>query len=168
MNQAALTRLALSDRARDLVDEAMQLVPTLDDDPGSATRHLAQALRVRAEAGRVVGAAILSARLQGMDWAEIALSVGIRTGSVQDRWQPEEEAWRVILRRARDSLPPEPNDPDVVYAADDYAADLDAWALRHLDPLCLERWDEEGKDPTRPVSGGLPLVPGARADPEPR
>ena len=72
---AALTRLALSDAVRDLVDDAVQLIPTLNDHAGSPDRHLAQALRLRAQAGEVVTGAVLHGRAGGWGWPQNALLI---------------------------------------------------------------------------------------------
>lgn len=153
---AALTRLALSDKVRDLIDDAMQLIPTLDDHAGSPASHLDQALRLRAQANAVVRAAILNARAQGLGWADIAVYTGIKTASVRQRWELEERHWRNIVQRARGAGQPRPNDPHVVFAPKAYAEDLDSWTTRHLDDLRMQRWAAEGKDASRTVSGGLP------------
>lgn len=156
----ALTRLALSNGVRDLVDSAMQLIPTLDDHAGSPADHLAQALGLRMQAGKVVTAAVLHARAEGLGWAGIAMYAGIKTTSVIERWEPEEQRWQDLLQRAQGTGQgagdPGPNDPHVVFAPEAYAEDLDSWATKHLDALLIERWVAEGKDSSRPVSGGLP------------
>lgn len=153
---AALTRLALSDGVRDLIDDAIQLVPTLDDRAGSPADHLTQALRLWAQAGKVVTAAVLCARAERLGWAEIALYAGIKTTSVIERWEPEEQRWHELLQHAQGAEQPGPSDRHVVFAPEAYAADLDCWATKHIDALLIERWVAEGKDSSHPVSGGLP------------
>ncbi|GFH39560.1 hypothetical protein [Streptomyces pacificus] len=59
---AALARLVLSDRARDVVDGALRLVPTLDDGQRPPGDLLLEALRVRAQVDKLVTAAVLNAR----------------------------------------------------------------------------------------------------------
>ena len=160
-----LARLALSDRARDLVDDALQMVSTLDDRPDWPTGYLPQALIIRAHADRVVAAAIMHARAQGSEWAEIAMYVGIRPVSLEQRWAPEEARWHDLLQRAAHGQWPQPSDRHVVFAPDAYASHLDIWAGSHLDALRMQRWADEGKDAARPVSGGLSPHPN---DPEHR
>jgi hypothetical protein len=82
---AALARLVLSDRARDVVDDTLRLVPTLDDGQHPRAELLLQALRVRTQVDKLVTAAVLNAREHGATWAEIAILVGIRTESVTER-----------------------------------------------------------------------------------
>lgn len=160
-----LARLALSDRVRDLVDDAVQVVPTLDDGPASPSLHLTQALLVRAHADKVVGAAILHARAHGLAWAEIAMYAGIRPGSFEQRWAPEEDRWHDLLQRAQNETGPQPLDRHLVFAPAAYAHDLDTWAVQHLDAMRIERWEAEGKDASHPVTGGLSPEPN---DPERR
>ncbi|WP_210571201.1 hypothetical protein [Streptomyces sp. GESEQ-4] len=156
---AALARLVLADRARDTVDEALRLVPTLDDDQRTAQELLLQALRVRSHVDKLVEAAVLHARESGSDWTGIAVAIGIRTESVAERWLPQEQRWHAGLAHPLRHEPgaelPELTIPQAAYAPEDYAHDLDGWAGRHLDPVESERWRERGLDATRPVSGGL-------------
>lgn len=154
--EAGLTRLALSAGVRDLVDDALPLLLTLDDHAGSPAQHLAGAFRVRVRAGKVVQAAVLHARAQGLGWAEIASYAGMKTSSVAERWQPVEQHWHDTVQRARGAGRPGPGDPHVVFAPAVYVDDLDSWASQHLDVLRVERWVAEGKDSSHPVSGGLP------------
>jgi len=153
---AALTRLAFSDRVRDLIDDAIHLIPTLDDHASSPADHLAQALRLHTQAGKVVTAAVLYARAERLGWADIAMYAGIKTTSVIERWEPEEQRWHELLQRAQGAERPGPSDRHVVFAPEAYAADLDSWATKHIDALRIERWVAEGKDSSHPVSGGLP------------
>ena len=78
---SALTRLALSDAVRDLVDDAIQLIPTLNDHAGSPDKHFAQALRLRAQAGKVVTSAVLHGRAGGWGWPQSAPLI--------ERWMAE-------------------------------------------------------------------------------
>ena len=164
---AALARLVLSDRARDVVDDALRLVPTLDQI--SASELLTQALRVRSQVDKLVTAAVLNAREQGASWAAIAVLVGIRTESVAERWLPDEQSWHAGLAQPMRVVPgeelPQLAVPQAAYAPDVYARDLDGWALRHVDPVEHARWRERGKDPSRSVSGGLqPETPYGESD----
>lgn len=156
---AALARLVLSDRARDVVDDALRLVPTLDDQRSSPSDLLLQALRVRSQVDKLVTAAVLNARERGTGWSAIAVLVGIRTESVTERWLPDEQRWHAGLANPMRVEPGEELPVLAVhqaaFAPDDYARDLDGWALRHVDEIEHERWRERGKDPMRPVSGGL-------------
>ncbi|MFD8994218.1 hypothetical protein [Streptomyces abikoensis] len=160
---AALARLVLADRARDTVDEALRLVPTLDDDRHTAQELLLQALRVRSCVDRLVEAAVLHAREHGTDWTGIAVAMGIRTESVAERWLPREQRWQAGLAQPMRHEPgddlPELTIPQAAYAPEAYAHDLDDWAGRHLDPVESERWRDRGLDATRPVSGGLTRNP---------
>lgn len=156
---AALARLVLSDRARDVVDDALRLVPTLDDGQRPPGDLLLEALRVRSQVDKLVTAAVLNAREQGADWSDIALLVGIRTQSVTERWLPDEQCWHAGLAQPMRQEPgdelPQLAVPQAAYAPEVYARDLDGWALRHVDEIEHERWRQLGKDPQRPVSGGL-------------
>jgi hypothetical protein len=140
-----------------VVDDALRLVPTLDHD--SPSELLMQALRVRSQVDKLVTAAVLNARERGIGWGAIAVLVGIRTESVTERWLPDEQRWHAGLANPLREVPgeelPELLVPQAAYAPDVYAADLDGWALRHLDEVEHERWRERGQDPMRPVSGGL-------------
>ena len=154
-----MARLVLSDRARDVVDDALRLVPTLDDQRSSPSDLLLQALMVRSQVDKLVTAAVLNAREHGTNWAAIAVLVGIRTESVTERWLPDEQRWHAglanPLRRQPGEELPRLVVPQAAFAPDVYAQDLDGWALRHVDEVEHERWRERGQDSMRPVSGGL-------------
>ncbi|MEV1046174.1 hypothetical protein [Streptomyces sp. NPDC049916] len=156
---AALARLVLSDRARDVVDDALRLVPTLDDGQRPPGDLLLEALQVRAQVDKLVTAAVLNARERGADWSDIALLVGIRTRSVTERWLPDEQRWHAGLAQPLRQEPgeelPQLAVAQAAYAPEVYARDLDAWASRHVDEIEYGRWRQLGKDPRRPVSGGL-------------
>ena len=156
---ADLARLVLSDRARDVVDDALRLVPTLDDGQRPPGDLLMEALRVRSQVDKLVTAAVLNARERGASWSEIAVLVGIRTESVTERWLPDEQRWHAGLAQPLRQEPgedlPQLALPQAAYAPDVYARDLDDWALRHVDEIQHERWRELGRDPHRPVSAGL-------------
>ncbi|MFY1634822.1 hypothetical protein ACN27F_16385 [Solwaraspora sp. WMMB335] len=157
--QPALARLVLADRARDVVDDALRLVPTLDDGQRPPAELLMEALRVRSQADKLVTAAVLNARARGASWSEIAVLVGIRTESVAERWLPDEQRWSAGLAQPLRQEPgeelPQLVIPQAAYAPEVYARDLDNWALRHIDEVEHERWRGLGKDLKRPVSGGL-------------
>jgi hypothetical protein len=59
------------------------------------------------------------------------------------------------MRQASDEELPTLVLPQVAYAPEIYARDLDNWAARHIDDVEHERWRALGADPSRLVSGGL-------------
>jgi hypothetical protein len=154
---AALAHLAFAAAARRASDFARQLVPTRPGLPGHAGVLVADAVQLVTLAERVLDAAVVCERAEGVRWEEIAAAAQISATAGRGRWEPVVEQWLVDVHRA--TSPGQHDDADL---PDELAAppatlarELDRWVLRH-------------REPGDPIEGEHPVtdaLAASRADP---
>ncbi|GJF01458.1 hypothetical protein PSD17_04220 [Pseudonocardia sp. D17] len=148
LTSGSLAWLALAATARELSDFARGLVASPSPgDSGYDGALLVDALRVRELAEQVLNAAILTERLTGTGWSELADELGAGAAEVQQRWQPAVAAWDHQVEHAA-AFGSTSNTPRAVAEPVAVADELDQWVSTH---------HETGDPPVgqQPVTSGL-------------
>ncbi len=148
LTSGSLARLALGAVARELSDFARGLVAS--PSPGGSGYDgalLVDALRVRELAEQVLHAAVLTERLTGTGWSELADELDAGAAEVQQRWQPAVTAWDHQVEHAA-AFGASPDTPRAIAEPAAVADELDQWVSTH----------QEAGDPPigeHPVTSGL-------------
>lgn len=134
-----MAHLALGTAARLASDFARRLVPTgpaRPGRPGYGGMLVTDAAHLIEHAQRVLAAAVIAERADGVGWPEIAEGLGVDPDTARQRWTPTVQRWQADLTRA--SAPGQHDDdelPDVLAAPPTrLARDLDRWVVHHREP----------------------------------
>lgn len=151
----ALARLALSQAARSLADQARSLVPTTADRSAGIGEFVEKAQQLVSQAEEVLVRAAVYERERGRSWEDIGKALGITRQSAQDRFAEDVAAWHDGLDQPylmlTDGSARIANLPDGAEAPTAYIQALDQWCERHTDPT--DGVPDEGRD--RQVSANL-------------
>jgi hypothetical protein len=135
---ASLARLALSEAARDLSDEARALVPTTSDDHARPGEFIEAAQQLVGAAQEVLERAVVYERQQGRSWEVVGEALGIARQSAHERFAEAEERWHDGLDRPyiipEDGSLARSNLPDGADAPRDCMRWLDEWCERYVEP----------------------------------